>query len=86
MCCKGVKKTVKSVKNIATGYAYLALGVNPELSKKRMKICNNCPFVVQGIICSICGCELHAKTRLPNEQCADEKNRRWLPELNYKSA
>lgn len=77
MCCTGVKKTAKNLKNIATGYAYLAAGTNSELSQKRMKICNNCPHFVGGLICRICGCEMHAKTRLPQEQCSDTKNRRW---------
>lgn len=77
MCCKGIKKTVNTATKIATGYAYLAMGINDELSKERMKICRNCPKF-ESPVCKICGCDMKAKTRLPNEECADSKNRRWL--------
>jgi hypothetical protein len=69
------------MQNIARGYAYLATGQNEELSQKRMRICSNCPHLRGGLVCGECGCEMHAKTRLPEEQCADEKNRRWLAEV-----
>ena len=78
MCCSRVKKTVDKAVKIATGYAYLAAGVNEELSEQRMKICNNCPNLRGGLVCVICGCEMHAKTRLPLEECPDKKNQRWL--------
>lgn len=57
---------------IATGWAYLALGVNEDLSKQRLKICNNCPYK-QGNTCKQCGCTLDAKTRLPAEFCPIHK-------------
>lgn len=76
MCCTGMAKTVDKAKRIATGYLYLAGGVNEELSKERMKFCNNCPRLVGGLVCSICGCECHAKTRLPEESCPD-KEPKW---------
>jgi hypothetical protein len=77
MCCTGVKKTVKTVTKIATGYAYLAMGINEELSKERLKICRNC-INFESPACKICGCDMAAKTRLPNEECPDKRNRRWL--------
>lgn len=69
----GVKKIVPIVK----GYAYLMFGVNEELSTKRMKICRNCTKF-QNPACLLCGCDMAAKTRLPQEQCADTKNPKWL--------
>lgn len=72
MCCNGVKKTVKTVGKIATGYAYLMFGVNEELSKKRLRICRNCPKF-KNPACTICGCEMAAKTRLPQESCPINK-------------
>jgi hypothetical protein len=77
MCCGGVKKTIKTVGKITTGYAYLMFGVNEELSKQRMKICRNCPKF-KNPSCTLCGCEMAAKTRLPQESCSDTKNPRWL--------
>jgi hypothetical protein len=77
MCCEGIVKTVKNGQRIATGFAYLAAGVNEELSQKRVKICYNCPRLVGGLVCNLCGCEVHAKTRLPVERCP-EKIPRWL--------
>jgi hypothetical protein len=74
MCC-GAGKVVKAGAKIATGFAYLAAGVNTDLSKERLKKCNNCPRLVGGLICSECGCEVHAKTRLPEEQCPLKK---WI--------
>jgi len=81
MCCKGIKKTAKKAKQIAIGYAYLAAGVNEELSARRVRICRNCPNLMGGMVCAICGCEVHAKTRLPEEECPDKKNRRWTKEI-----
>ncbi len=81
MCCTGLKKTVKTAANIARGFAYLATGENEELSQKRMKICSNCPHFRGGESCAFCGCLMEAKTRIPEEQCADEKNRRWTAEI-----
>ena len=75
MCCGGMKKA----KKIATGYAYLMFGVNEKLSKKRMRICRNCPNL-KGGDCVICGCDMAAKTRLPAEICPDKKPK-WLPEV-----
>ncbi len=85
MCCNSLKRTAKVVANIARAHAYLIAGTNEELSHRRMKICSNCPHLRGGIVCNFCGCDMPAKTRLPEEQCSDENNRRWLAEPNYKS-
>jgi hypothetical protein len=79
MCCNGLARTVKNGQRIATGFAYLAAGINQELSEKRVKICYNCPHLRQGISCNLCGCFIDAKTRLPNERCPD-KIPRWIEE------
>jgi len=77
-CPPSSKKKKNKVMQIATGYAYLALGINQDLSKQRVKICSNCPRLSGGIICSLCGCEIHAKTRLPAEECPETKpGPRW---------
>jgi hypothetical protein len=75
MGCKGCS----TAKKIFTGYAYLMFGVNNDLSARRMKICRNCVKLV-GPSCTICGCEMEAKTRLPAEICPDKKPK-WLPEV-----
>jgi hypothetical protein len=78
MCCTGVKKTIEHVRQIGRAYNYLAQGVNEELMEERMKICNNCPHFVGGLVCQQCGCPMHAKARLPEVECADTQNKRWL--------
>lgn len=75
MCCKGIKKSFKSAKKIATGYAYLAAGINQPLSEERMKVCRNCVQLSAGV-CKVCGCAVDAKTRLPEEACPLKK---WMP-------
>lgn len=70
MCCG---KAVKKVKNIAKGITNLAKGVNTELSEQRLKICFNCPRLIGGISCSVCGCAVAAKTRVKDESCPLKK-------------
>lgn len=77
MCCNKLARTVKNGQRIATGFAYLAAGVNDSLSASRMKICYNCPKLVGGLVCSVCGCSVDAKTRLPEESCPENK---WMKE------
>jgi len=86
MCCQSAKKTAKLVADIARGAAYLATGKNEDLMQRRLKICSNCPHFRGGLVCNLCGCPMHSKARLPEYQCEDEKNRRWLAEPNYKVA
>lgn len=78
--CPAVHTVFKGIKNVARGYAYLALGVNQELGKKRFAICSNCPHIRGGLTCNLCGCDMAAKSRLPEVECADPKNKRWLAE------
>lgn len=77
---KGKKVSLGSkIVRVATGFRYLAAGINEELSQKRLKVCYNCPRLMGGMVCSICGCEVHAKTRLPEEKCPETKpGPRWL--------
>lgn len=48
-----------------------------ERARKRMAICQSCPFAVGGntkkYICSKCGCVLAGKTRLSGESCPEGK-------------
>lgn len=73
MSCSSCPPKKNKIARIATGFAYLAAGVNNELSEQRLKICYNCPKLVGGIICGICGCSVAAKTRLPGESCPLKK-------------
>ena len=71
-CCPRTKKTIKKAGRIVRGFAYAAGGFNNELSAERMKICNNC-INKKGGDCTICGCVLIAKTRVPEEFCPINK-------------
>lgn len=79
-CCGKPHTAFNGIKNVAQGYAYLVLGVNDELGTKRFAICSNCPNLRGGITCNLCGCNMQAKSRLPQVECADSKNKRWLAE------
>ena len=39
-----------------------------DFAKQRLDICNSCPYMFDNI-CSLCGCELEAKTKNPGESC-----------------
>lgn len=44
--------------------------------KRRLQICLECKDKVKlgkAYFCSICGCEIHAKTKSPNEKCHNGK-------------
>lgn len=74
LCCPGKKKSkakklALAAAKLVKGIGYLAAGINEDLAKQRMKICNNCPKLTGGLVCSECGCEVHAKTRLVEEKC-----------------
>lgn len=69
MCCPGAYTAYNGVKNVVKGFAYLIGGINEELGAERLKICHNCPKLSGGVACTVCGCEVHAKTRVPNESC-----------------
>lgn len=48
---------------------------NPEF-KRRFEICMDCKDRVKigkAYFCSICGCEIHAKTKSPDEKCLNDK-------------
>lgn len=66
MCC-GKKKF--NAGTVLKGFGYLASGRNGELSAERMKICNTCDQLRNGLSCNICGCFVDAKTRVPEESC-----------------
>lgn len=61
---------------IVKGFAYAIMGSFEELSKERMKICQNCVHLRRGPECFLCGCYLDKKTRLPEETCPIDK---WTP-------
>lgn len=67
-CCGGSK-----IKAIATGFAYLAAGVNDALSAQRMEHCNKCEHLRGGAVCNLCGCVVSAKTRVTAEVCPIKK-------------
>lgn len=47
---------------------YFFSGKNRELMKSRLKVCNDCVFR-KWIVCGACGCELHAKATIEEEEC-----------------
>lgn len=49
--------------------------VKPEtpLSQARIEICNRCPALGKHRRCTICGCFVDAKAKLPEQQCPENK-------------
>ena len=68
-----MKKVLNKIKYILLGNWYNLRGINYELMKKRMDICNTCDKKVHLTknvsLCSECGCILKAKTRIKDEDC-----------------
>ena len=67
----------KKLKNIILGWYYKYKGINYELMKTRMEICNTCEYKIRLTknveICDRCGCVLSAKTRVIKESCLLKK-------------
>lgn len=59
---------MKKIGRIILGWWYWITNQNNELARKRLAHCLYCPFR-EGLICGECGCNLQAKTRLPEEEC-----------------
>lgn len=70
MACCG--KTIKKVKNIATGYKNLAVGKKFVFTDSRIRICQKCDknyWLGKTLWCSLCWCFIPAKARVPDEKC-----------------
>lgn len=68
-----MKKILEKISHIIMGWYYMFIGKNHELLQDRMKICNTCDKKIQitknTYMCTICGCFLHMKTRVKDEEC-----------------
>lgn len=60
---------IDAVKDLVTGNLEL---VSDDIASDRMAICNLCE-AKQITFCTICGCQLHMKTRLKEATCPMEK-------------
>ena len=68
---------MRKVINIIKGWYYKAFDKHHDLYKQRIEICNRCEKKVtltkNFTVCSVCGCELSAKTRVLSEKCLMNK-------------
>lgn len=53
---------------IIKGWFIFLFGKRTQQASDRIVICLDCKFR-KGYFCSICGCELHAKASLEEEEC-----------------
>lgn len=73
------KLTFKDYVTGAIGISKVKLGIDhasPELQKKRMDICNKCPFLKyknKKPYCSKCTCSLIVKTKAKDAKCPINK-------------
>jgi len=68
-----IKRFFNWIGRVYIGWKNVITGKTSEESNRRYSICMNCEDKIQitknHYICSICGCELMAKTRSPKEKC-----------------
>ena len=59
---------MKKIYRIFLGWWYFLSNKNNALARERLKICVDCDKMSKGV-CTLCGCVLQAKARLPEESC-----------------
>lgn len=59
--------------NGAVGLARASVTPETPLSRARLQICNRCPLLGKHRQCSVCGCFVDAKVKLPEQQCPENK-------------
>lgn len=57
--------------NICKGWFLFLFAKRSQMAKDRLEICFSCHFR-KGIFCGGCGCELHAKAEIEEEDCPKE--------------
>ena len=75
-CCGRGKKITNKGKNIIKGFTALATGKKYEFTDSRIKICRNCKdnyWIGKTLWCSICKCNIPAKSRVESEGCPKNK-------------
>ena len=76
-----VRKMVRKIKNIIVGWYRKLTGKRYDFAENRQKICSGCSYREKyaGMYwCSLCGCEIVAKSKVEDEICLDG---RW-PNVN----
>jgi hypothetical protein len=58
--------------HIIKGWAIFIFAKRSDMASARLTICFQCPFR-SGIFCGKCGCELHAKAEVKEEECPENK-------------
>lgn len=68
-----MRKLLEKLSHIIIGWYYTFIGKNHQLLQERMKICDPCNKKIRitknVYICEVCGCLLHAKNRVKDEEC-----------------
>lgn len=59
---------MRKLYNVLKGWFIFIFYKRSELANQRLKICFRCPYRF-AVVCEICGCELHAKASLDDEEC-----------------
>lgn len=65
---------LRKVRNIIVGWYKKLSKSNSDFAKERQHICRSCPHLEKFIgmqFCSICGCEVIAKSEVKDEICLD---------------
>ena len=77
MYCWKMIKLFNKIKHIVLGWYYSLKGINYELLKTRMEICDKCEYKIELTksisICAKCGCILKYKSRIKDESCLLKK-------------
>lgn len=62
------ERAFKRLTNIIKAWYFVARRYDPPYAKPRREICNKCEFKKWGV-CIKCGCPIHAKPRIKDEEC-----------------
>lgn len=72
-----MRKVIDWIGRVITGWWNVITKQNTPEFQKRLEICMECKDKVKlgknVYICSLCGCEIHAKTKSPKEKCLNGK-------------
>ena len=67
---------INHIKRIIVGWWNVIIKKENPTFKKRLEICMECKNKIKigkAYFCTICGCEIHAKTKSPDEKCLNDK-------------
>ncbi len=80
--CEEEKKQPRSIEDTVALIRSTGLtrdqSVSDELYEKRLSACKGCPFLLGGILCSMCGCYIAVRALYSDNECPSPEEDRWI--------